>query len=187
VEYRDQPGFFDAVCRGYKDEPLLAKVVAQPKHIPQFMERNGLLYTKTRGNKEVLCLPHTLYKGHNRSARIVNQAHRAITQFGAQRTTDYTCRLYWWPKIGHEVDKFCRTCWTCQATKSSNKLPQGLLHSLPIPRQPWKSITMDFVEQFPLSEGHDYLCVVLCCLTTMVHLVPIKTTIKASELACKFI
>jgi hypothetical protein len=46
---------------------------------------------------------------------------------------------------------------------------------------------MDFVEQFPLSEGHDYLCVVLCRLTSMVHLVPIKTTIKASELACKFI
>ena len=46
---------------------------------------------------------------------------------------------------------------------------------------------MDFVGPFPLSEGHNYLWVVLCCLTSMVHLVPIKTMIKASELAQKFI
>ena len=46
---------------------------------------------------------------------------------------------------------------------------------------------MDFVGPFPPSEGHDYLWVVLCHLTSMVHLVPIKTTIKASELTQKFI
>jgi hypothetical protein len=91
----DQPGFFDAIRRGYKDEPLLAKVVAQPKHFPQFMERNGLLYMKNRENKEVLCLPHMLYKGNNIIARIVDQAHRSIGHFGAQRTMDYICRLYW--------------------------------------------------------------------------------------------
>ena len=75
----------------------------------------------------------------------------------------------------------------CQATKPSNQLPQGLLHSLLIPRQPWGLIAMDFMGPFPLSEGHDYLWVILCCLTSMVHLVPIKTTIKVSELAQKFI
>ena len=46
---------------------------------------------------------------------------------------------------------------------------------------------MDSVGLFPPSEGHDYLWVVLCHLTSMVHLVPIKTTIKASELAWRFI
>ena len=46
---------------------------------------------------------------------------------------------------------------------------------------------MDFVGPFPPSEGHNYLWVVLCHLTSMVHLVQIKTTIKASKLAQKFI
>jgi integrase-like protein len=187
VEYGGQPGFFNAVRKGYKDEPLLNKVAAQPNHFPQFSERNGLIYTKNREENEVLCLPHTGYKGDNIIAKVIDQAHRAIGHFGAQRTADYIRRFYWWPKIGREVDKFCRTCPTCQVTKTTNQLPQGLLHSLPIPRQPWGSIAMDFVGPFPPSEGHDYLWVVLCRLTSMVHLVPIQTTIKASELACKFI
>ena len=187
VLYGDQPGFLNAVCRGYKSKPILAKVSAQPSHFPQFTEKDGLLYTKIRGNEEVLCLPHATYKGDSIIAMIINQAHRAIGHFGAQRTVDYICREYWWPKIGREVDKFDRTCPTCQATKPSNQLPQGLLHSLPIPRQPWGLIAMDFVRPFPLSEGHNYLWVVLCHLTSMVLLVLIKTTIKVSELTKKFI
>ena len=187
VEYGDQPEFFDAVRKGYKEEPLLGKVAAQPSHFPQFTERNGLLYTKYREEKEVLCLLHASYKGNNIIARIIDQAHRAIGHFGAQRTTDYVRRLYWWPKIGQEVDKLCQTCPMCQVANATNKLPQGLLHSLPIPRQPWGLIAMDFVGPFPPSDGHNYLWVVLCHLTSMVHLVPIKTTIKASELAWKFI
>ena len=185
--YRDQPGFLNAVCRGYKSELILAKVLAQPSHFPQFTKKDGLLYTKNCGNEEVLCLPHATYKGDSIIAMIIDQAHRAIGHFGAQRTADYIHREYWWPKIGREVDKFNRTCPMCQATKPSNQLPQGLLHSLPIPRQPWGSIAMDFVGPFPPSEGHNYLWVVLCHLTSMVHLVLIKTTIKASELAQKFI
>jgi hypothetical protein len=42
---------------------------------------------------------------------------------------------------------------------------------------------MDFVGPFPESSNYNYLWVVICHLTSMVHLVPICTTIKASELA----
>ena len=105
--YRDQSGFLNAVCRGYKSEPILTKVSAQPSHFPQFTEKDGLLYTKNHGNKEVLCLPHTTYKGNSIITMIINQAHRAIRHFGAQKTADYIHREYWWPKIGCEVDKFC--------------------------------------------------------------------------------
>ena len=46
---------------------------------------------------------------------------------------------------------------------------------------------MDFVGPFPESNKHYYLWVVLCQLTSMVHLVPVKTTIRASQLAWFFI
>ena len=46
---------------------------------------------------------------------------------------------------------------------------------------------MDFVGPFLESSGHDYLWVVICCLTSMVHLVPIRTTTTASELAWLYI
>ena len=46
---------------------------------------------------------------------------------------------------------------------------------------------MDFIGPFSESNEHDYLWVVLCWLTSMVHLVCVKTTIRASQLAWLFI
>ena len=72
-------------------------------------------------------------------------------------------------------------------TKSSTQKVPGLLHSLLIPAQPWGLIAIDFVGPFPESSGYDYLWVVICRLTSMVHLVPIWTTTTASELAQLYI
>lgn len=42
---------------------------------------------------------------------------------------------------------------------------------------------MDFAGPFPLSLGSDYLWIVICRLTSQVHLIPINTTVRASDLA----
>ena len=70
--------------------------------------------------------------------------------------------------------------------KTDNQRPKGLLHSMPILTRLWGSITMDFVGPFPPSEGFDYMWVMLCRLTSMVHLVLVTTTIRASQLACLY-
>jgi len=59
----------------------------------------------------------------------------------------------------------------------------GKLHNLPIPTKPWDSIGVDFVSPFPESKGFNYLWVILCQMTSMVHLIPIHMTMKASELS----
>lgn len=64
-----------------------------------------------------------------------------------------------------------------------NMKPQGLLHTLPIPQKPWDSIAMDFVGPFPISKQCDYLLVVICRLTSMVHLLPTTTTASSSDVA----
>jgi hypothetical protein len=110
-----------------------------------------------------------------------------LGHFGAQKTADYIRRWYWWPRLGQEVEKYCSTCSICQAAKKENRKTAGLLHTLPIPNRPWGSIGMDFVGPFPESEGYDYLWVIICRLTSMLHLIPVKTTIKASELAWLYI
>ena len=46
---------------------------------------------------------------------------------------------------------------------------------------------MDFIGPFPRSKGFDYLWVVICRLTSMVHMVPVNTTTKASELASLYV
>jgi hypothetical protein len=42
---------------------------------------------------------------------------------------------------------------------------------------------MDFVGPFPESKGYNYLWVILCRMTSMVHLIPVHTRMKASELS----
>ena len=64
--------------------------------------------------------------------------------------------------------------------KTSNQRPQGLLHSLPIPTKPWSSIGMDFMGPFPLSNNLDYIWVVLCRLTSLVHLIPLAPLFMAN-------
>jgi hypothetical protein len=103
--------------------------------------------------------------------------------YGAKKTTSYTCRYDWWKTITRDIHEFCKTCQTCQFAKTIPQKPAGKLHSLPIPTKPWDSIGMDFVSPFPESQGCNFLWVILCRMTSMVHLVPIKTTLKVSELS----
>jgi hypothetical protein len=62
-------------------------------------------------------------------------------------------------------------------------MPHGLLHSLPIPTKPWSSIGMDFMGPFPLADDYDYIWVVLCQLTLLVHLIPLHMMTMATQLA----
>ena len=43
----------------------------------------------------------------------------------------------------------------------------------------WSSIGMDFVGPFPQVNNFDYIWVVLCRLTSLVHLIPLTTTMAA--------
>lgn len=56
-----------------------------------------------------------------------------------------------------------------------------------MPVRPWESIRMDFIRPFPKSDGFDYLWVIICCLSSMVYLVPVNTMMTVSELSLIFV
>jgi hypothetical protein len=171
------------IRNGYTGDKLLSKVAEHIGHYKTFETSDGLIYTKNRAGQAVLCVPSVVKNKRRLTEIVIAQAHEVLGHLGPQKTADYIRRFYWWARIGQDVEQFCKTCPNCQTTKSSTQRVPGLLHSLPIPTRPWDSIAMDFVGPFPESDGHDYLWVVLCRLTSMVHLVPIRTTTTASELA----
>jgi hypothetical protein len=117
---------------------------------------------------------------------VIDQVHRIVGHMGPSITDSYAWQNFWWPTLGSDVKAFCNSCAMCQAIKTSNQRPQGLLHSLPIPMMPWSSIGMDFVGPFPLADDVDYIWVVLCRLTSLVHLIPLRTTMTAVQLAPLF-
>ena len=46
---------------------------------------------------------------------------------------------------------------------------------------------MDLIEGLPLSDGHDTILVVVCCLTKMALFIPTFHDIDAEDLACIFL
>ena len=79
------------------------------------------------------------------------------------------------------------SCKMCQTMKQCTSKLLGLLHNLLIPDHLWSGITMDFVGPFPESIGRTYLWVVMCCLMSQVHLIPINTMTKTIELTNEFL
>jgi len=82
-----------------------------------------------------------------------------------------------------DTEKLCKSCKTCVQAKEKYQKPQGKLHPLPIATRPWDAIGMDFIEPFPEVNRYNYLWVVICRMTSMVHLVPVHMKMTASQLS----
>ena len=102
--FQKHHGFMEAVRMGYKDDPILAKVVETPKHHPMFSVDHGLIHARNSGGEKVLCVPRTRWKGNTMTTHIIDHAHKVLGHLGALRTADYVHRWYWWPGLGKEVD-----------------------------------------------------------------------------------
>lgn len=180
--------FLEKVIEGYANHVTFSKVYASvEQHAAFHKDANGLLIVNNTAGHSCICVPPVILRGRRLTEFIIEQAHVVVGHLGARVTYDYAMRYYWWPTMRTDVSKFVASCTRCQISKSSKQMPAGLLHSLPIPSRPWESIAMDFVGPFPESNGFNYLWVIVCRLISMVHLVPVRTTIKADELAGKFL
>ena len=181
-------GLLESIRKGYLKDGLFSKIRKQPSHFPSLQWENDLLYFYHEGSLPALCIPQSLHRNRQLTKMILTQAHDTLGHAGTERTLKYVQRSYWWSTLLKDVEKFCQSCRTCQAAKPSTQLPTGLLHTLPIPNQPWESIAMDFVGPLPQSpSGENFLWVIIDHLTSLVHLIPIKTSTNATELAHLYI
>jgi transposase InsO family protein len=71
------------------------------------------------------------------------------------------------------------------------KMPQkkmpGWLHTMPIPSRPWESIGMDFTGPFVEVGGFNYILLIICRMTRMVHLIPTQTDATAKQVAMLYV
>ena len=65
--------------------------------------------------------------------------------------------------------------------------PAGLLQPLPIPQNKWADISMDFITHLPRSQtGKDSILMIVNRFSKMTHLIPLKGTAIAAEVAQLF-
>src|SRR5882724_496602 len=80
------------------------------------------------------------------------------------------------------ITNYIHSCSVCSCSKSLHHKPFGRHRFLPISERPWDSISMDFIEGLPLSDGCDTILVVVCCLTKMALFLPTSHNIDAEDL-----
>jgi transposase InsO family protein len=102
---------------------------------------------------------------------------------GIAKTTELVKRDYNWPLINKFVDSYVRSCTDCKRNKPIRHKPYGELRPLPIPLRPWSSISMDFIEELPLSNGFNSILVIVDRFTKYAYYIPTRTDITAEDLA----
>src|SRR5882724_3460333 len=85
------------------------------------------------------------------------------------------------------ITDYIHSCSVCSRRKSLHHKPFGPHQFLLIGKQHWDSISKDFIEGLPLSNGHDTILVVVCHLTKMAMVIPTFQDIDAEDLAHIFL
>jgi hypothetical protein len=86
-----------------------------------------------------------------------------------------------WKGLKDDVLKHVRESVTCQQNKSEHTHPAGLQQPLPIPKQKWESISMDFITGLSKAQDKDCIYVVVDCLTKFAHFFSISSEYNATH------
>lgn len=145
----------------------------------KFEFKNNLLYFEGR-----------LYVPEGKARLRVLQARHdfpAAGHFGYNKTLELISRDFWWPQMWKSVKDFVQSCDICSRSKIPRHRPYGLLQPLPIPEQPWSSVSMDFITDLPNSRSYDSIFVIVDRFTKMAHFMPCTKSITGEETAKLFI
>ena len=103
---------------------------------------------------------------------------------GAGNTERNFAQHYWWKNLQKDIIQYVRTCPICQRNRKPTHKPHGEMRSLPVPKDTWTSLSMDFITGLPTTRrGKDSIMVVVDRLSKMVHLIATKQTATAQDIA----
>ena len=90
---------------------------------------------------------------------------------------------YYWPGIQRDVELYIKSCTSCARNKSPTQAPAGFLHPLPIPKDRFSEIALDFVGTLVPSKGFDTILVMTDRLTDYTKFEPTHSTATAADIA----
>jgi putative transposase len=96
-------------------------------------------------------------------------------------------KRYFWSHMGADVEEFVKTCVNCQITKHSTQPKIMILRPLPIPKQNFYSISMDFMTGIPKRVENDAIIVIVCWLSKWAVFVYCSKEATAEQVAQLFL
>lgn len=122
-------------------------------------------------------------------AKAMHECHDAplAGHFGVARTLAKLRRKYIWKGMAEAVKQYVHDCLPCNKAVPRRHKPYGLLQPLPIPKGPWREVTMDFITELPPSRMngmvYDAILVIVDRFTKMAHYIPARGDWDGVDLA----
>lgn len=177
---------FNRLVGRYSEDPFFKIIIEKPSEYKNFELSNGLVYLREK-DKRLLCIPDIMVGERRIREMLISHAHSILAHLGPRKTIIYLRDNVWWKRLNLDVHSYCDTCVTCKTSKPSNQQPYGLLNTLEVPTRPWETIGIDFVGPLPESSNingeFDMIMVIICHLTSMVHIVPTRQNYRARDIA----
>jgi hypothetical protein len=140
----------------------------------EWEEKDGLVWHRGR-----------LYMPEDDALRqdVVHSCNNTLTTGhpGEQGTLELVWQNFWWPGMTVFVQKYVRSCDTCNRVKSTRATTRGALNPHGVPEGPWKVWSTDHIVELPESEGYNPILVAQDYSTKQVHFVPCTTQMTAEE------
>ena len=165
----------EKIKKAYYEDAFFKPIIEHPERYPQYQLLDGLLFVEDGR----LCVPDC----RDTRTMLLRQHHDNENHFGIAKTRGALTALYFWPNIAKDVVNYINSCSTCLRNKSTTQAPAGFLHSLPIPRDRFADIAMDFVGPIPECKGFDMLLIMTDRLTNYVRIIPTRSTATARDMA----
>ena len=188
VPVLDIAALVEDIKSGYSVDPLASReldLCRKGSPSPRFtLSPSGLLLMDRR-----VYVPQFRPERGNLRTRVLQEKHDHPTagHFGYNKTLELLRRDYVWPSMRTDCKQFVSQCVLCARNKPSRHRPYGLLQPLPVPERPWHSISMDFIEQLPASNGYTAILVIIDRLSKEGIFIPTKDTVTAPDVADSFV
>ena len=110
--------------------------------------------------------------------KVMALAHDSILggHLGTKRTVDKVLSNFFWPGVGNDVKRYCRSCGICQRTIPKGKVKKAPLEKLPVIDIPFRRVSFDLVGPiYPASHrGYKYILTAVDHASRYPEAVPLK-------------
>jgi transposase InsO family protein len=172
-----EDALFDAIQLAYADDPAFKP--GADMGVLAFEHGLWWMTDKVVVPKDAVLRQRAIREHHD----VPWAGHRGVT-----KTLELVSRLFWWPGMRADVERYVKTCDLCQRNKVSTQAKPGLLQPLPVPEHRWQSVTVDLTVGLPRTKsGKDGVLVFVDRLTKYAHFVPASTSMGAKDFARKFV